>query len=74
TAGVGENAACVRADVCSAFGFLGVEIDPEQNSNRPIDCDIALPDSPVRVLVVHTREEWAIAQACWRMTRDRVEN
>lgn len=74
TAGVGENAACVRADVCSAFSFLGLAIDPEQNSNRPIDCDIALPDSGVRVLVVHTREEWPIAQECWRMTRDRVEN
>jgi acetate kinase len=74
TAGVGENAACVRSDVCSAFGFMGLEIDPEQNLDKPIDCDIALPDSGVRVLVIHTREEWAIAQECWRMTRDRVEN
>jgi acetate kinase len=70
TAGVGENTACVRADVCSAFSFLGLAIDPELNSNRSIDCDIALPDSGVRVLVVHTQEEWAIARECWRLARN----
>jgi acetate kinase len=74
TAGVGENVACVRSDVCSAFGFLGLGIDLERNSLQPVDCDIALPDSGVHVLVIHTREEWAIARECWRIARDRIEN
>ncbi len=74
TAGVGENIACVRRDVCNAFGFLGLAINPEQNLDQPVDCDIALPDSGVRVLVIHTREEWAIARECWRIAGDRSEN
>ena len=32
TAGVGENAAPIRAAVCEACGWLGVELDPEANA------------------------------------------
>jgi acetate kinase len=32
TAGVGENAAPVRAAVCEACGWLGLELDPEANA------------------------------------------
>jgi acetate kinase len=74
TAGVGENTACVRSDVCSAFGFLGLAINPEQNLHEPVDCDVSMPDSSVRVLVIHTQEEWAIARECWRIARDRIQN
>jgi acetate kinase len=70
TAGVGENAATVRTNVCEAFSFLGLKIDIEQNSHRPVDRDIAAPDSSVRVLVVHTQEDWAIARECWQILRD----
>ncbi|MBO3460214.1 acetate kinase [Aetokthonos hydrillicola Thurmond2011] len=66
TAGVGENAPDIRAATCEAFGFLGLHIDPEKNQHKPIDIDIATPDSKVRVLVIHTQEDWAIAQECWR--------
>lgn len=69
TAGVGENSAAVRAAACETFGFLGLKLDLEKNQQSPVDQDIATSDSTVRVLVVHTQEDWAIAQECWKLTR-----
>ncbi|MDX2214894.1 MAG: acetate kinase [Oculatellaceae cyanobacterium bins.114] len=70
TAGVGENDAQLRADTCKAFGFLGLTLDPQKNSQKPVDQDIATPDSAVRVLVLHTQEDWAIAQECWKLVNE----
>jgi acetate kinase len=67
TAGVGENSALTRGLVCDALGFLGLKLDQNKNENHPIDSDIAAIDSAVRVLVIHTQEDWAIAQACWSL-------
>jgi acetate kinase len=69
TAGVGENVAYIREATCEAFAFLGLKIDRDRNNNSPVDCDIATPDSKVRVLVIHTQEDWAIAQECWRFLK-----
>jgi acetate kinase len=65
TAGVGENHAIIRASVAAKLAFLGIEIDPTLN-NLPIppDRDLATARSPVRLLAIHTQEEWQIAQAC----------
>ncbi|ACK71896.1 acetate kinase [Gloeothece citriformis PCC 7424] len=65
TAGVGENSSEVREQACEAFGFLGLKLDQAKNESRPVDEDIATPDSKVRVLVIHTEEDWAIAKECW---------
>jgi acetate kinase len=67
TAGIGENSALVRALACQNFEFLGLKLDLEKNRDRPVDRDIAAPDSKVRILVIHTQEDWAIAQQCWQM-------
>ena len=69
TAGVGEHAAQVRAAVCEAFAFLGLKLDPEKNAQSRLDWDIAAPDSGVRVLVIHTEEDWEIARECWKLAR-----
>jgi acetate kinase len=66
TAGIGENNASLRSAVCDAFGFLGLKLDVEKNCQHPVDQDIAATDSTVRVLVIHTQEDWAIAQECYR--------
>ncbi|WP_427161333.1 acetate kinase [Aliinostoc sp. HNIBRCY26] len=71
TAGIGENSAAIRQAVCEGFGFLGLKIDSEKNQNQPVDADIATPDSTVRVLVIHTQEDWAIAQQCWELVKSR---
>lgn len=69
TAGVGENSAPVRAAVCEAFAFLGLELDLQKNAQSPVDTDVATADSRVRVLVIHTQEDWAIAQSCWQFLK-----
>ncbi|ERN42258.1 acetate kinase [Rubidibacter lacunae KORDI 51-2] len=63
SAGVGEHAPDVRAAACEGFGFLGLKLDPEANARSPRNADIASPDSRVRVLVIKTEEDWAIATA-----------
>jgi acetate kinase len=65
TAGIGEHDASIRADACEAMAFLGLKLDLNKNENHPVDQDIATVNSAVRVLVIHTQEDWAIAQDCW---------
>ncbi len=64
--GVGANSNWLRLSVCKSMAFLGVKLDLEKNNSSPVDTDIATPDSAVRVLVINTQEDWAIAQECWR--------
>jgi acetate kinase len=70
TAGVGENSSLIRASACKGFGFLGLQIDPTKNEGHPVDSDIATLASAVRVFVIHTQEDWAIAQECWHLLRN----
>lgn len=65
--GVGENDAKVRAGACSAFSFAGLKLDPNKNAQSPADQEISTPDSLVRVLIVHTEEDWEIAKECWKL-------
>jgi acetate kinase len=62
TAGVGENSALVRRDICRRLAFLGVELDQAANKEAEPDCDIGAGGSPVRVVVVRAREELVIAR------------
>jgi acetate kinase len=68
TAGIGENSSEVRAETCSNFSFLGLELDWAINSTKPADIDIATPDSTVRILVIRAQEDWAIARECWKLS------
>ncbi|ACC83220.1 acetate kinase [Nostoc punctiforme] len=70
TAGVGEHSAEIRQAACEAFGFLGLKLDLQKNQQKPVDEDIATNDSAVRVLVIHTQEDWAIAQHCWQILKN----
>jgi acetate kinase len=72
--GVGEHAPSVRWAACKAFGFLGLKLDAAKNAQSPADQDIATADSSVRVLIVHTQEDWSIAKDCWKIAGNkRVE-
>ncbi|MEO8892167.1 MAG: acetate/propionate family kinase, partial [Coleofasciculaceae cyanobacterium] len=70
TGGVGENSAQVRFAALEAFKFLGLKITPNQNDCSPADTDIAADDSAVRVVVVHTQEDWEIATECWQLAKN----
>lgn len=64
TAGMGENSPLIWRRACDTFGYLGLKLRTGDLTPSPEDQDIAASDSQVRVLVIHTQEEWAIAQAC----------
>ena len=62
TAGIGENAAFVRKSVCEYLGYLGITVDDEANGKRGDDIVISTADSKVKVCVIPTNEELAIAR------------
>ena len=62
TAGIGENDAPTREHVCAYLGYLGVEIDREANNVRGQKRIISTPESKVKVMLLPTNEELAIAR------------
>lgn len=63
TAGVGENAAPVRAAALAGLERMGIEIDEERNAERSNETrKISTDASEVTVLVVPTDEEFEIAR------------
>jgi acetate kinase len=47
---------------------MGVELDYAANASAvSADCDISAPGAPVRILLVHAREEIEIASQCERL-------
>ncbi|WP_458406929.1 acetate/propionate family kinase [Anaerotignum sp.] len=62
TAGLGENSASTRKEICDYLGYLGVHIDSYNNSLRGKAMEISAPDSRVRVFVIPTNEELVIAR------------
>lgn len=67
TAGIGEHAAPVRAEICERLAWIGIKIDPQANkTNAPI---ISTPDSKVEVRVIPTNEELVIARHTLSLTQ-----
>lgn len=60
TAGVGENTPSLREDILKGLEFMGVEIDKAANNTRTA-VDITGKNSKVKVFVIPTNEELAIA-------------
>jgi len=69
TAGLGENSASMRADICEGLEFLGVEVDSEKNNVRGKEVDVSKAGSKVKVLLIPTNEELMIA----RDTKELIE-
>ncbi|MDO4172895.1 MAG: acetate/propionate family kinase, partial [Prevotellaceae bacterium] len=62
TAGVGENQAAIREEVCKNMEFMGMKIDVEKNKDiHGEEAIISTPDSKVKVVVIPTDEELMIA-------------
>lgn len=62
TAGIGENSGTVRAMVLENLEYLGIAVDEEANKKRGEDLVISTADSKVKVAVIPTNEELAIAR------------
>lgn len=63
TAGVGENDDTMRARICSDMDFLGITVDKGANAGRKSrPCIISPRQQAVRVCVIPTNEELAIAR------------
>lgn len=62
TAGLGENAALTRSEICKGLEFLGIKIDAEANKVRGKEAVISTADSKIKVIVVPTNEELLIAR------------
>ena len=67
TAGVGENAADLREEVCRGLDCLGLWLDPGRNRTARPDADIATASSRGRILILRTREDLHIAREALRV-------
>ena len=69
TAGVGENDRSVRAGVLKDMEYLGILPDFEYNETCPRGEEVCIskPESPVKVFVIPTDEEMAIARDTARL-------
>jgi acetate kinase len=70
--GIGENAPTVRARICEGLSFLGIELNKKRNAQT--EGVISTETSRIVVRVIHTDEEWMIANTVCRilgLTRER---
>ena len=67
TAGVGEHAPEIRRRVCENMEFIGLELDQKANERCRPDADVAASTSPVRILVIGTREDLTIVRETHRL-------
>ncbi|WP_327680798.1 acetate kinase [Kitasatospora sp. NBC_00458] len=75
TAGVGENAAPVRAAATAGLDGLGIAVDPELNSVRSREPRLISPEyARVAVAVVPTDEELEIARQSFALVHRSSEN
>ena len=69
TGGIGENAVYLRSRICSDMTQIGIELDEETNRNAAAsETEISADDSRVRVFVIPTNEQAAIANDTYELT------
>ena len=74
TGGIGENAASVRAEICSGLGWIGIEISIDKNNAmKEHECDISTDSGRVKVFVIPTNEEAAIANDTYELSLQAAE-
>lgn len=69
TGGIGENAPAVRARVCRDLDHMGIRLDPRNDEVKGSqETTISTGDSTVKVLVIPTNEEEAIARDAFELS------
>lgn len=66
TAGVGENSAELREEVCRGLECLSLRLDPGRNRSLRPDADLAADGPGGRILALRTREDLHIAREAMR--------
>jgi acetate kinase len=77
TGGIGEKGVRMRQRICAGMEYLGITLDPRKNEEAVgAEASIQAADSKVRVLVIPTDEEAAIAKDTFAIAtkQDPVEN
>ncbi|MHC4749649.1 MAG: acetate/propionate family kinase [Planctomycetota bacterium] len=70
TGGIGENAVLLRKQVCNNLTQIGIELDPAANRTAiSKEAQISTKDSRVKVFVIPTNEQVAIANDTFELTR-----
>ncbi len=62
TAGLGENSAPARKDICKGLEFLGITVDDAKNNVRGKEVMISEDGAKVKVFIIPTNEELMIAR------------
>lgn len=74
TGGIGENSALVRERVCRDLTHLGIVLDPKANQDAGgRESAVSALESRVRVLVIPTNEEQAIARDAFELVGSKGE-
>ena len=68
TAGIGERAPSIRAEICARLGWLGLRLDLSANVGNAKR--IGAPDSQIDVRVIATDEEQMIARHTLAVTNE----
>jgi acetate kinase len=72
TAGIGENRAEIRAEICANMDQIGIELDPSKNSSiKAEEAIISSENSTVKVLVIPTNEELVVAREVKRFLENK---
>jgi acetate kinase len=69
TAGLGENSAESREEICKNMDFLGIEIDTNVNKVRGKETLISTENSKIKVYIIPTNEELVIARDTLALTK-----
>jgi acetate kinase len=72
TGGIGENAACLRKQICTGMGQIGVRLDPAANDRALAEETlVSAAESPVKIFVIPTNEQLAIASDTYELASRR---
>lgn len=74
TAGLGENSARMRRDICDGLSYLGTCIDEKKNSYHGREVEISPNRSKVQIFVIPTNEEIVIANDTARLCKALLKN
>lgn len=70
SAGIGENDSACRREMFNGIEGLGFKLDQAVNENvRGEEKEISTPDSPIKIIVIPTEEEYMIARDTYELVK-----